>query len=692
MDELTPPPPPPSVQVSFSHVHVYTDHIDDISVYKQLEDNLNSFGERVDLKEMRRNIAEYKHVWEREYCGSGPEENDDIRTASSLLTHVGFISQGRDLIKQLLAGLGFRITGYSDTMQTRSVLVTTKDPHGVQFVISSLKQGTEGGEYDDDKGDDYSHFHSRHLKQFYREHNDRQGIAVLAFQITEGNIESLYERYKTMHPKLLPEDYKDGVLLYEDHGKATSKILEVYSYYKNEKGGQVDKGTKLRFVQKMGSLEDGLILPGLIPVKANFDKTCMNAYCDHWVSNVISRTGFLETLEETLGFTTKVDFNAGVVAAGEAQIESTVTGNDSSLETFDKEKALTDQSQVYLPINNALNEYSHVYGFLEELGQGVQHIASRVDDLPAFVQRGNDFREITGEGFTFLKIPRSYYGVLTKGLLQQSAHVTEETATSIMECCETKGVMSMEGAIDLNLNADDLTDLLSESLDRGAIDEYETNKKAIVEIILRSRYINMFNLLGDILNEDTYLSIVRNQILVDVQGGDLLFQIFTSNILQRNAGDEAPFLEFIQRVCAQCTVDGCPIGMKAGCGGFGIRNFLTLFLSIEIGKAMLEVSHARASDDESAMKFSQKKVDAFTDQLNESNPILTAISDAMTEEGRALERMQDALSKGDDAAAAEYEAQMKAAAKAKHESNLRLMELNAKYNEMMKSLRLNGAT
>jgi hypothetical protein len=250
----------------------------------------------------------------------------------------------------------------------------------------------------------------------------------------------------------------------------------------------------------------------------------------------------------------------------------------------------------------------------------------------------------------------------------------------------------MEGAIDLNLNADDLTDLLSESLDRGAIDEYETNKKAIVEIILRSRYINMFNLLGDILNEDTYLSIVRNQILVDVQGGDLLFQIFTSNILQRNAGDEAPFLEFIQRVCAQCTVDGCPIGMKAGCGGFGIRNFLTLFLSIEIGKAMLEVSHARASDDESAMKFSQKKVDAFTDQLNESNPILTAISDAMTEEGRALERMQDALSKGDDAAAAEYEAQMKAAAKAKHESNLRLMELNAKYNEMMKSLRLNGAT
>ena len=36
--------------------------------------------------------------------------------------------------------------------------------------------------------------------------------------------------------------------------------------------------------------------------------------------------------QDTLGFTPKVDFNAGVVAAGEAQIESTVTGNTP--ETF----------------------------------------------------------------------------------------------------------------------------------------------------------------------------------------------------------------------------------------------------------------------------------------------------------------------------------------------------------------------
>ena len=33
-----------------------------------------------------------------------------------------------------------------------------------------------------------------------------------------------------------------------------------------------------------------------------------------------------------------------------------------------------------------------------------------------------------------------------------------------------------------------------------------------------------------------------------VQGDDLLLQIFTSSILQRQAGEEAPFLEFIQHL------------------------------------------------------------------------------------------------------------------------------------------------
>jgi hypothetical protein len=50
----------------------------------------------------------------------------------------------------------------------------------------------------------------------------------------------------------------------------------------------------------------------------------------------------------------KVDFNAGVVAAGESQIESTVIGNMAKTVACDEDSALKDQSQIYLPINNAL--------------------------------------------------------------------------------------------------------------------------------------------------------------------------------------------------------------------------------------------------------------------------------------------------------------------------------------------------
>ena len=78
-----------------------------------------------------------------------------------------------------------------------------------------------------------------------------------------------------------------------------------------------------------------------------------------------------------------MDFNAGVVAAGEAQIESTVMGNTPSIETNDPLVALADRSQVYLPTNNALSPVGHVHWYLEQLGQGIQHVASRVQNLAA---------------------------------------------------------------------------------------------------------------------------------------------------------------------------------------------------------------------------------------------------------------------------------------------------------------------
>lgn len=48
------------------------------------------------------------------------------------------------------------------------------------------------------------------------------------------------------------------------------------------------------------------VLPGLVPVSAEFDGTANAAFADHWVSNVVNRVSFLATLEDTLGFTPKV--------------------------------------------------------------------------------------------------------------------------------------------------------------------------------------------------------------------------------------------------------------------------------------------------------------------------------------------------------------------------------------------------
>ena len=138
------------------------------------------------------------------------------------------------------------------------------------------------------------------LKRFYKAHSNRQGIAVLAF--TTSSIGTIYSRYQDLHPKLVTpqsmQSYEDG-----------TRVLEVYAYYQGEiRSSEADIGTVLRFVQKDSVGDDTMpcLLPGLEPVEATFDPSAQAAYCDHWVSNVVSRTGFLDTLEETLGFTPKV--------------------------------------------------------------------------------------------------------------------------------------------------------------------------------------------------------------------------------------------------------------------------------------------------------------------------------------------------------------------------------------------------
>jgi len=200
----------------------------------------------------------------------------------------------------------------------------------------------------------------------------------------------------------------------------------------------------------------------------------------------------------------------------------------------------------------------------------------------------------------------------------------------------------------------------------------------VVRVARRSRFVNLWRLMRDQLDEATYLRIVRNKILIDVQGEDILMQIFTCVVLQRKPATEAPFLEFIQRVCAKCADNGSETcePIRPGCGGFGIRNFLTLFLSIEVSKAMLDRKTATEKGEEAEAAFHGRRVTLFTQQLVEANPILTEISDAMTAEGKAT-------AAADAAAAAAHAAKKEAA-------NGRLQECSAKYNAAMKALREAG--
>jgi 4-hydroxyphenylpyruvate dioxygenase-like putative hemolysin len=210
-----------------------------------------------------------------------------------------------------------------------------------------------------------------------------------------------------------------------------------------------------------------------------------------------------------------------------------------------------------------------VHGFLKEIGQGIQHVASRVEDLVDFVQRGNDYREIAGEGFTFLNIPRSYYGVLSGKDLKDTG-ISMECADALMLACFESGVTTVDGAVDLSLSPEDMATKLEASIPADHLGAFQANQGAILDAVSKSIYKNLHSLLKEHVSVATYMGIVKNQILVDVQGEDLLYQIFTANILQRNMGEEAPFFEFIQRVCSECCDEnGCPLKVKPGCGGFG---------------------------------------------------------------------------------------------------------------------------
>merc|ERR1711924_308955 len=119
---------------------------------------------------------------------------------------------------------------------------------------------------------------------------------------------------------------------------------------------------------------------------------------------------------------------------------------------------------------------------------------------------------------------------------------------------------------------------------------------------------------------------------------------------------------------------------RPGCGGFGIRNFLTLFLSIEVSKAMTASDKCSAEGDAAGAAKADKQVEVFTEQLDLSNPILTVISDAMTAEADAIIAAENAKTEAEkkeaQAAVAKY-------SEIKLNGNKQLQELSEKYKNIM---------
>jgi hypothetical protein len=114
------------------------------------------------------------------------------------------------------------------------------------------------------------------------------------------------------------------------------------------------------------------------------------------------------------------------------------------------------------------------------------------------VQRANDFRAITGEGFTFLNIPRTYYGLLDAAYLAEHAKISQDEASSIISNLIAAGICDDVGAVKVSLYED------STQLDEALASV--SNAAAVKKAVISSIYRNMYLLLKDSISEDMYIT------------------------------------------------------------------------------------------------------------------------------------------------------------------------------------------
>ena len=130
-----------------------------------------------------------------------------------------YVSQGQDIVRQLLTGAGWRIIAAHDDTErivrgTRSFVLSSSEQEGVKFVV------TARGNKDDQpakrpKTEDNTphHFQATTIDHFYSQHSDRQGVAALGFEVDEGGVETI-RKWKKERKKERRKEIKKKIILY----------------------------------------------------------------------------------------------------------------------------------------------------------------------------------------------------------------------------------------------------------------------------------------------------------------------------------------------------------------------------------------------------------------------------------------------------------------------------------------------
>ena len=164
------------LKVQFHHVQVFVHKTKSLKEYKELEEDLNrlahlghydpfSGGMRfLEPKAHSARVTEGRKLWQ-----SIRKKND---RSEELSAH-------QDFVEQLIIGLGWRVTATYDGAATSSFLVTSSDPRGVKLCVTSINDPC-----DTNQKEPYEHFNAGNVRRFLSAHQNRQGFAVLGFEVS----------------------------------------------------------------------------------------------------------------------------------------------------------------------------------------------------------------------------------------------------------------------------------------------------------------------------------------------------------------------------------------------------------------------------------------------------------------------------------------------------------------------------